>query len=85
MARSPLEEELKSHGCEEPINQFRDIITDIFKKEFSQFSVDSIGHFPTEALAYVERVRRERKDFETLPEDVILKNLMFARKHPVKK
>lgn len=85
MARSPLENELRANGCEEPIGQFQDVITDIFKKEFSQFSVDSIGHHPSEAIAFVDRVRRERSDFETLPEDLILRSLMARRKNPVKK
>jgi hypothetical protein len=85
MARSPLEEELRGHGCETPVGQFQDTITDIFKSEFSQFSVDSLCHHPSEALAFVERIRRQQKDFATLPEDVILRNLMARRKNPVKK
>jgi hypothetical protein len=85
MATSPLEKELQKHGCEEPIGQFQDTITDIFKHEFSQFSVDSLGHHPTDALVFVDRIRRERRDFAALPEDLILRSLMARRKNPVKK
>ena len=83
MARSPLESELQANGCEAPIGEFQDICTDILKNQYGAFSVDKLMQHPTEALAYCDTVRSYRKDFETLPEDLILRALTARRKNPV--
>lgn len=83
MARSPLEEKLKENGCETPIGGFQDILEAVLQDKYSTFSVDSLMQHPSEALAYCETIRGYRKDFETLPEDLILRSLMARRKNPV--
>lgn len=83
MARSPLEESLKENGCETPIGEFQDILETVLKENYSAFSVDSLMQHPSEAVSYCETIRAYQKDFETLPENLILRCLMARRKNPV--
>ncbi len=84
MARSLLEEEIKKHGCETPIGEFQDALEIILATKFSHFSVDSLMQHPSEAVAYCKAVNEYQKDFETIPENLILRCLMARRKNPVR-
>jgi hypothetical protein len=83
MARSPLEEQLKENGCEVPIRDFQDELEEAFQGQYSNFSIDSLLLNPTEALAFCQGVRRLRRDYATLPEELILRCLLARRKNPV--
>ena len=85
MARSPLENELKKHGCETSLSQFQDILQTVLKTQYKQFTVDSLMHHPSEAVAYCKTINKYQKDFETVPENLILRCLMARRKSPVRK
>jgi hypothetical protein len=83
MARSVLENALQENGCETPIGQFQDVLETVLKEQYPTFTVDSLMQHPTEALSYCETIRRQQKDFETIPENLILRCLMARRKNPV--
>ena len=83
MARSLLEEQLGENGCETPIAEFQDILVSVLQEKYPAFSVDSLMQHPSDAVAYCETIRAYQKDFETLPENLILRCLMARRKNPV--
>jgi hypothetical protein len=83
MARSPLEEKLKENGCEVPIGEFQDSLEETFQGNYSNFSIDSLLLNPSEATSFCEAVRNLRKDYETLPDELILRSLLARRKNPL--
>ena len=83
MARSPLESALQENGCETPISQFQDILETVLKNQHPGLSVDSLLLHPSDAVSYCQTINGYKSDFQTLPENLILRCLMARRKNPV--
>ncbi len=83
MARSPLEEKLKENDCEIPIGEFQDALEETFQGSYSNFSIDSLLVNPAEAISFCNTVRRLRKDYAALPDELILRCLIARRKNPI--
>lgn len=83
MARSSLEEKLKENGCEIPIGEFQDALEETFQGHYSNFSIDSLLLNPSEATSFCDTVRKLRKDYATLPDELILRSLLARRKNPI--
>jgi hypothetical protein len=73
--------DLKEFGIDLPHAEFVDRMVDEFNSTYrGQWSIDELCLHPREALRFCDDTRRKFSYFD-LPDDIILRSIMNARKH----
>lgn len=81
MARS-LESMLRDCGCDQAVSDFQDLLEELHKKHFPNWTVDEMLLHPEEAQFLCKDVRTKSPTYSDIPDDLILRALMHRRKQP---
>ncbi len=74
------EKELREHGCNLPINDFKDCLVELMHNLYRAFTIDRLVQNPYIAIDYCNVVRK-KVACSALPDEFILRCLMNRRKN----